>query len=252
MRFWQMPFLGTIVNFLAVLISGALGALIKKGIPKHICDAIISVMAISVVYIGIEGALEAAPAVPEGSFLSAGLVKILVMMISLAVGTLIGELINIDGLVTRLGESLEKKLSRGASEGGGKFAQGFASCSILFCVGAMAVNGAIADAMGEPDILLAKSVIDAINCFIMATTLGIGCAFSSFMIFLYQGAFFALGFFLSDAVPAASLTYMSVTGSLIIVLIGTNMLGITRVKTANMVPAMFIPLLLSPLIEIIL
>ena len=248
-----MPFLGTAVNFLAVLIFGILGALIKRGIPKRISDAIIAVMAISVVYIGIEGALEAAPTVPEGSFLSAGLLKILIMMASLTVGTLIGELIDIDGLLHKLGDALEKKLAPKAEGGGhGRFAEGFASCSILFCVGAMAINGSIADAMGEPDILLAKSVIDAVNVFIMATTLGVGCAFSAFTLLIYQGAFALLGFFLSDVVSASVLTYMSVTGSLIIVLIGTNMLGITRVKTANMVPAIFMPLLIAPLVELLI
>ena len=91
-----MPFLGTIVNFFVVLITGTLGSLVKKGIPERINNAIMSAMAICVIYIGIEGTLEAAPAVSEGAFLSAGLVKILVMIISLGVGTIIGELINID------------------------------------------------------------------------------------------------------------------------------------------------------------
>ena len=182
-----MPFLGTIVNFSVVLMAGILGSLMKKGIPERINNAIMSAMAISVIFIGIDGALETAPAVSEGAFLSAGLVKILVMILSLGIGTLIGELIDIDKWVTVLGNKLESKFSPAAEdeENGnhkpnrGNFSKGFVSCSILFCVGAMAVNGSMADALGQPDILLAKTVIDGIVCFVMATSLGIGCAFSA-------------------------------------------------------------------------
>jgi uncharacterized membrane protein YqgA involved in biofilm formation len=112
----------------------------------------------------------------------------------------------------------------------------------------MAVNGAFADALGKPDILLAKSVIDGIICFMMSTTLGIGCAFSAFPVLAYQGALTGLGYFLTDALPASTVTYMSVTGSLIILLIGTNLLGVTKVKTANMIPAIFLPIAVAPLI----
>lgn len=245
-----MPFLGTIVNFLVVLVCGTLGSLVKRGIPERISNAVMSGMGICVVYIGIDGMLEAAPTVPEDAFLSAGLVKVLVMILSVAIGTLIGELIDIDGLVTRLGNLLERKFSRGA--GKGNFARGFVSCSILFCVGAMAVNGAFQDAMGKPDILLAKSVIDGISCFIMASTLGIGCAFSAFLLLFYQGALSVVGYFLSSALPASSITYMSVTGSLVIILIGTNILHVTNVKTANMILAIFLPAIIAPVITLFL
>lgn len=248
-----MPFLGTIINFSAVLIFGALGAFVKKGIPKHISDAVITGMAICVIYVGIDGVIEPAPAVPEGAFLSAGLVKILIMILSMAIGTLIGELVDFDRLVNKLGDMLEVKLSRFSQlDGRGNFAKGFVSCSLLFCVGAMAVNGSLQDGMGNPDILLAKTVIDAITCFVMATTLGIGCAFSAFLLLAYQGVLAVLGYFLASIIPVATVSYMSVTGSLIIILIGTNVLGLTKVKTANMVPAIFIPILLAPLFELIL
>lgn len=245
-----MPFLGTLVNFFVVLVCGSLGALIKKGVPKKISDALISAMAICVIYIGIDGVLEQAPAVPEGAFLSAGLVKVLVMIISMGLGVLIGELIDIDGLVNRLGESIEKKLVKEGERG--NFAKGFVSCSLLFCVGAMTVNGAFQDAIGNPDILLAKSVIDGIMCFVMASTLGFGCAFSGVFVLVYQGLLTLLGLFLAEILPADSISYMSMTGSLIVILIGTNMLGCTKVKTANMTPAIFLPALIAPLMELIL
>ena len=232
-----MPFLGTIVNFLAVLVCGLLGMLVKRGVPKKISDALASAMAICVIYIGIDGALESAPTLPEGSFLSGGLVKVLIMIISLGLGTLIGELVDLDGLVNRLGESLERKFVKDGEQG--RFAKGFVSCSLLFCVGAMTVNGAFQDALGNSDILIAKSVIDGIMCFVMASTLGVGCVVSAFFVLGYQGLLTLLGLFIADILPASSISYMSVTGSLIIVLIGTNMLGMTKVKTANMTPAIF-------------
>ena len=245
-----MPFSGTLVNFFVVLICGILGTLIKKGVPKRISDAVMSAMAVCVIYIGIDGVMESAPALVEGAFLSNGLIKVLIMIISMAVGTLFGELINIDKWVSRLGDVLEKKFAKDGEKG--NFSKGFVSCSLLFCVGAMTVNGAFQDAMGKPDLLLAKAIIDGIVCFMMASTLGIGCAFSAFFVLIYQGALSVLGYFLAEALPATSISYMSMTGSLIIILIGTNVLGCTNVKTANMTPAIFLPALIAPLIALLL
>jgi len=238
----MMPFLGTIVNFAVVLVAGILGSLLKKGVPERFSSAIMSAMAICVIYIGVDGMLEAAPPVSEGSFLSAGLIKVLIMILSMGLGTLIGELLDLDKQMNRLGAWVEKKLNHGGEQG--SIAKGFVSCSLLFCIGAMAVNGAIFDAIGKPDTLLAKSVIDAISCFVMATSLGIGCALSAFTLLIYQGAIALVAGGALSFIPVAGLTYMSVTGSLIIILIGTNMLGMTKVKTANMVPAIFLPLAL--------
>lgn len=245
-----MPFLGTIVNFLAVLVCGLLGMLVKKGVPKRISDALSCAMAICVIYIGIDGVLEQAPAVSVGGFLSDGLIKVLVMVISMGLGTLIGELIDIDKWVNRLGDTLEKKLVKDGEKG--KFAKGFVSCSLLFCVGAMTVNGAFQDALGKSDILLAKSVIDGIMCFVMASTLGIGCAASSVFVLVYQGILTLVGMFIAGLLSPEIISYMSVTGSLIIILIGTNMLGVTKVKTANMTPAIFLPALIWPLLSLLL
>ena len=209
-----------------------------------------SAMAICVIYIGIEGILEPAPSISENDFLSDGLIKILVMIISMGIGTLVGELIDIDKWVNRLGGFLEEKLIKGGKKGA--FAEGFVHCSLLFCVGAMTINGAFQDALGNPDILLTKSVIDGVMCFVLASSLGIGCAASSVFVLAYQGALTLVGMFLNELLPSSSITYMSVTGALIIILIGTNILGATKVKTANMTPAIFLPALVAPLMELLL
>jgi len=244
-----MPFLGTIVNFVTVLAAGILGTLVKRGIPERVNRAIMTAMGACVVVIGIDGFMEQAPPVSQGSLLSAGLVKILIVIISMGLGTLIGTVIDIDKWVERLGLFLEKKLGK-VSTGGG-FSRGFVSCTLLFCVGAMAVNGSISDAMGSPDVLIAKSVIDGFSCFMMSTTFGIGCAFSAFAVLIYQGLITLGGLFLFTSVPAATLSYVSITGSVVIMLIGTNLLSVTKVKTANMIPAIFLPFLLAPLASLI-
>ena len=244
-----MPFLGTIVNFFVVLITGILGSLIKKAVPLSLTDAVLKSMAICVVFIGIDGALEAAPALASGGFLSDGLIKMLIMIISLGLGTLIGEIVDFDKWMQRLGDFLERRFVGGSSDG--TFSKGFVSCSLLFCVGAMAVNGAILDAAGQPDLLLAKSVIDGIACFVMATTLGIGCAFSAFFVLGYQGLISLIGLVLVAFLPEYSITYMSITGSLVIILVGTNVLGVTNIKTANMIPAIFLPAAIAPLFDLI-
>ena len=245
-----MPFVGTIINFVTVLIAGTLGALLKRGMPERLEQAIMSAIGACVVIIGAEGALAAPPAVPDDSLLSAGLVKILIVIISMGLGTLIGTLIDIDKWVVKLGDFLEKRL--GKFNTGGGFSRGFVSCTMLFCVGAMAVNGAIDDAMGDPSILIAKSVLDAFSCFMLATSYGIGCAFSAFAVLIYQGLISLGGYFLFSSVPADTLSYVSITGSVVIMLIGLNVLGATKVKTANMIPAVFIPFALAPLMQLIL
>lgn len=262
MEFIFSHFLGTLVNFAVVLIAGMLGTLIKKGVPQRFTDIIMSAMAICVIYIGIDGILGKPPAVADGSLLNAGLFKVLVMILSMAIGTLIGELIDIHKQFNRLA-AFCGRLFAGATKKSGevsiedensiasRFAEGFVSCSLLFCVGAMAINGAILDAQGDPSVLLAKSIIDGISCFIMATTLGIGCAFSAFSILVYQGVFNVVGLLLSNFVADSTIAYMSFTGSLIIILIGTNVLGVTKVKTANMVPAMFVAIGVEALLKLI-
>ena len=259
-----MPFLGTIVNFFVVIVCGTVGSLIKVGIPKRIEKTVMCAMAICVVYIGVSGMLETAPERAGDAMFGAGLIKVLIMILSMAVGGIIGELIDIDKWLTRLGAVLEKRFGskekgagaeavslEGDSCEGGNFARGFVSCSLLFCVGAMAVNGAISDAFGDPNTLLAKSVIDGISCFILASSLGIGCAFSAFVLLIYQGGISLLALWLAEILPAATISYMSVTGSLVIVLIGTNMLGCTKVKTANLLPAIFMPIAIAPLVGLL-
>lgn len=244
-----MPFIGTLINSVAILIFSLLGCLVGKALPEKANRMLLSAVAICVVYIGLNDALSSPPAVPEGFFLSAGVTKFLVMIISLCIGAMIGEIIDIDKWVGKLGEKLEAKFSKG-TENSGSFVKGFMNCTIITCVGAMSVNGAILDATGKPDVLIAKAVLDGISVFILAASLGIGCAFSFLPTLLYQGSITLVALLLSAFIPEAAISYMSQTGGLIIVLIGTNFLGATNVKTANMIPAVFMPFIITPIINL--
>jgi uncharacterized membrane protein YqgA involved in biofilm formation len=114
----------------------------------------------------------------------------------------------------------------------------------------MTINGAILDAAGQPDILIAKSVIDSISCFVFATTLGFGCVFGGISVLIYQGGIALVALMFSSLIPADILSYLSAVGSLILILIGTNFLGATDVKTANMTPAVLMPFVIVPIIKL--
>ena len=146
-----MILLGTIVNALGIVAGAVIGVLLTSLLAKNkklaaIPDKLMKAVGLCVIYIGISGTFENK--------------NTLVLILSMVIGALIGELIDIDQWVNRLGDFLEKHLVKG--DGKGKFAEGFVTCSLMFCVGAMTINGAFQDAIGKPDILIAKAVIDGI------------------------------------------------------------------------------------------
>ena len=248
----MIPFAGTLINFACIVVFSLLGAAVGQRVPERVNRGVFAAIAICVVYIGLDGLFEPPQddACLDTFFGNASLTKFLIVIFSMAVGTAIGEAIDIDKWVNRLGEKIEKKLVKNTDGLKGNFAKGFVSCTVMTCVGAMAVNGAILDVVGQPNILIAKSVIDALSCFFMAATLGIGCAFSAIPMLLYQGTITAVFLLAYSVIPDATIYYLSVTGSLIIVLIGTNFMGATNIKTANMTPAVFVPMILVPILEL--
>ncbi len=241
-----MFMLGTIVNAAAIAVFGVLGSFLKKGVPERIARTVVFGVALCVIFIGITGAIGGYADFTAGNELF-GDYGMLFIILSVALGGLIGELIDIDRAINRLGAWVERRLVRGESGeavGRSSIAAGFVNCTILFCVGSMAILGAIEDTgTGTPDILFSKSVLDAISVLVMATTMGIGCALSAIPVFLYQGFFSLLALLFLEGMPIPVMGALSTAGSLIIVAIGTNMLGVTKIKTANFIPAVFLPLL---------
>lgn len=241
-----MFMLGTIVNAAAVALCAGVGSFMKKGIPERVRTTMLSGVALCVVFIGISGALGGyADFIGGGNALFADY-GLLFIIFSVALGGLLGELLRIDGAINRLGAFAERKLAqRHPQTGSGSVSAGFVNCTILFCVGSMAILGAMQDTgTGTPEILFSKAVLDGITALVMATTLGIGCALSALPILLYEGGIALLSvLFLSD-LPGTVMGALTCSGSLVIVAIGLNMLELTKIRTANFIPAVFLPLLL--------
>lgn len=225
--------LGTVVNTAAVLAGGCIGLLLKKGLPERISDAIMGGVGLVVLYIGISGTLNGQ--------------NVLVAVLSIVVGGALGAWIDIDRGLNRLGERAQAALARGDGKAGGSaFAQGFVSASLLFCVGAMAVVGSLQSGLtGDHSTLFAKSLIDGISAMVFASAMGAGVLLSAVAVLLYQGAITLLASFLSPVLSDAVVAEMTCVGSLLIVGIGLNLLGVTRLKLANYLPAVFLPMLLT-------
>ena len=221
---------GAVVNFFTVILGAAIGLIFKKGIPEKLKSALMTGMALCVFLIGVDGILS------EGN-------KILVIIISVAIGAVLGQLIDLDKWVNRLGKILESKFN---SQGGNaKIAEGFVSATLLFCVGAMTIVGSLESGInGDNMTIYSKAVIDCIAAITLASTLGFGVMLSSVAVLIIQGSITLLAVYITPFLNADIITQMSTVGSLLIVALSFNMLGITKIKVMNFVPAIFIPLLL--------
>ena len=222
-----MKGLGTVVNAAAIFLGGAAGLFLHKGISQKLHERVMEALAFGVILIGLSGALKGE--------------KTLVMILSLAAGAAIGALLSIDDGFHRLADRISGRLVGPDRQEG--FAAGFVNASLLFCTGAMAVTGALQDGLAaDHSVLFAKALIDGIVAMLMASALGSGVLLSALAVFLYQGLFTVLGIF-SASFFAASATEMGAVGSLLLVPIGLNMLGITKIKVMDMLPAIFLPIL---------
>ena len=222
--------LGTLVNALAIIAGSLIGLLFSKGIPEHYKVTIQNGVGLSVVLIGIKGALIAD--------------NLLVVIISIVIGAICGELARIEHRLQQLGDLLEKRVSRSADRGESTFAKGFVTASLVFCVGSMAIVGSLESGLtGNHQTLFAKSVLDGVTSIIFASTMGLGVIFSAVAVFLYQGAITLTAVFMKGFLVPTTIQEMTSTGGLLIVAIGLNMLGITRIRVGNLLPAIFMPLL---------
>jgi len=220
--------LGAIVNCLAVLAGGLIGAILRKGLSERVGTTVMSGLSLVVIYIGISGAL-------EGS-------SILITIVSVAIGGVIGELIDLDHHLNNLGKTIDRKFSKEGQQG--SIAQGFVTASLLFCVGAMSVVGALQSGLsGNHETLFAKSVIDGIAALILASSLGFGVALSGLMLLLYEGTITLSANMIEPFLTQPVINDMTCIGSLLIIGIGLNMLKVTRIKIINLVPAIFVPLI---------
>lgn len=227
--------LGTWVNCIAIALGGGIGLIAKRGISEKLNRSIMSALALCVLYIGISGAMECQ--------------NILIVILSMVIGTIIGEGLDLDAKIRRLGESLEKRVNKNGADG--TIAKGFVTASLLFCVGAMAIVGSLQSGIsGNHETLFAKSLMDGIAAAVLTSTLGFGVLLSSGFVFVYQGAITFCASFLEPLLTDVIIAEMTCTGSLIIVALAFNMLEITNIKVMNYVPAIFVPIVIYWALEL--
>lgn len=224
--------LGVTVNTISVILGSLLGLLIKKGIPERISDALMKGVGLCTVCIAVSGVI-------KGS-------NSLIMIISVIAGGFIGTLINIDAGLTKISAFLEKKANKNKTEEKKvNIAQGFISGSLLFCIGAMTVVGSLnAGLTGDNEMLYTKSVLDLISSCILSATLGPGVMLSAVFVFVFQGGIALLAGLAAPYLSDTAVTEMTCAGSVLILGLGLNILGITKIKIANYLPAVFIPIIL--------
>ena len=236
---------GTIINTLVILAGSAVGLSIhalagrfssvlgEKGarLGERLQALMMQGIALCVLYIGISGSLKGQNA--------------LAAILSMALGAILGELLDLDGRMNRLGQWVQDRTARVLKGGGSSVAEGFVTSSLLFCVGAMSIVGALENGLtGNFDTLKAKSVLDGISSIIFASSLGVGVALSAVPVLLYQGLISLAAGVLSPLLGDAVIAEMTCVGSLLIVAMGLNMLGVTKIKVMNLVPGIFLPILL--------
>ncbi|HNW04812.1 MAG TPA: DUF554 domain-containing protein [Oscillospiraceae bacterium] len=229
---------GTIVNALAVALGGLAGLLFNKGISESLKDSIFKVEGVAVLIIGLNGLIaNMFTAARDGSLSDSGG---MLLLLSLVLGTLCGELLRIDDRMNAFGVWVEHRMK---AEG---FAKGFVSASIIFCVGSMAIIGALSDGLsGDSSVLFVKSVLDGVTAMILASTMGAGVLGAAVPVLLYQGAISLFASSLSglfDRFPEL-LSQISMVGYTIVLCIGINFLFGPKIKTANLIPSIFVPLL---------
>lgn len=216
-----------------VILGSVLGILFRSRIKERYASAVISALALVTIVIGIRGAIATA--------------DILCMIVCLALGTAIGELLRISDRIGSAGDFVKSKVLRGAD--GGRFTEGFVSACILFCVGSMTIMGSFEAGINHNnDIILAKSAMDFLSSMVFGAAMGIGVAFSAAFILVFQGGLTLLAGVLSPYLSAAVVTEMSAAGGAILIGMGLDMLELSdkRINAANMLPAIFLPIAYIP------
>ena len=226
--------LATIINVALVLLGSALGLVFKNKISSRFASILTCALGLCVLGIGISGMV--------------GTADTLCVIVCMVAGTLLGEALNIEKRMDGLGDLLRRKLIRG--ENNSRFVEGFVTASVLFCVGAMAINGSMqAGMLGRYDILISKGVIDGVTSITFAAAMGVGVAFSAIPLLLYQGGLTLIFALVGQGMDPAVVTEMNAVGGTIIVGIALNMLGLPKekIRVGNMLPAIFLPIGYIPL-----
>lgn len=224
--------LGTIINTLAILAGGLLGALFGRFLSESAQDTLTKVCGVSTLFIALSGALEEMLSVENGVIVSSGAMLI---VICLAIGAVIGELLNIEGAFERFGEWLKIKSGNARDSG---FVNAFVTASLTVCIGAMAIVGSIQDGLtGDYSILATKAILDLIIIMVMSCSLGKGTVFSAIPVAVFQGSITALAGLVRPLMTDAALANLSLVGNVLIFCVGINLVWGKKIRVANLLPA---------------
>jgi uncharacterized protein len=222
--------IGVLVNTATVLIGSLIGLIFKKGIPQKLTDAVMLGIGLCTLYIGISGALKGE--------------NTLILIGSIVLGAIIGTAVDIDKRLNALGTLIGKRFEK-ESGGSVSVAEGFVTASLLFCIGAMTIVGSLtAGLTGDNKMIFTKSLLDLISAAILSVSLGIGVIFSAVFVFVFQGVLVLLAQYLAPVLTTSAINEITCAGSLIIIAMGLNLIGVTKIKVANYLPA----ILIAPLI----
>lgn len=221
---------GTIVNVVAIFLGCSVGLILKSKFPEKIEKIIMQALGLASLLIGMQMAIKAD--------------NILLVIFSLVIGGVIGEIIDIEAGLERFGERIKRKFkSDNTSE---RFVEGFLTTSLLYCVGSMAIMGAIKEGLsGNPDILYAKSLLDGVTSIAFTAAMGIGVLFSAIPVFLYQGGITLLARTIKDFLSPEIINEMTAVGGILIWGIGFGLLGIKKIKVGNLLPAILVAAFLA-------
>ena len=221
---------GTLVNTATVIVGSCIGLLLGNILPERLRETVMKGLGLCTLFLGITGMLDGENA--------------LITIISVAIGAAIGELLDLDGHLNRFAGGLEKRFQKNGSKG--TLAEGFITASLVFCVGAMTIVGALQSGLtGNHEMLFTKSVLDLISSMIFASSMGIGVLLAAVVVLVLEGGIACLASFLAPLLQyGATITEMVTVGNVLILGLGLNLLGITKLKVMNYVPAIFIPILL--------
>lgn len=227
--------LGTLINSAAIVVGGVAGHFFGRFLSERCQDTLSKTCGVSVLFIGIAGAVEEMFTVNGGALSSGGT---MMLVLSLAIGALIGEIINIEGLFERFGEWLKVKTGNAKDK---QFVNAFVTASLTVCIGAMAIVGAIQDGLaGDSSILVTKSILDLIIIVVMTCSMGKGCAFSAIPVLVLEGVITLLAKLISPIMTEAALSNISLVGSVLIFCVGINLVWGKTVRVANLLPSLIL------------
>ena len=227
--------LGVLVNVITVVIGSLVGLLFKKGIPERVSKAVMLGLGACSLYIGISGSLCGE--------------NVLILIVSVVLGAISGTLLDIDGAINRLAEKVENKFKKEGKKS--SVAEGLVTSTLLFCVGSMTVTGSIqAGLTGDNSILITKAMLDLVASMMLASSLGIGVLLSAVAVFVIQGGLVLLAGVLAPFMSAGAIHEMTCAGSLLIIMLGTNLMGMTKIKVADYLPAILIAPILYNLVAL--